>query len=176
MVRKKNRHVELEAHLRNSAEDVFVLPARRHDKRRGHYELLKGAPIIGLTAGDMVSCRTTRDGSRHLCGLESLRQGTLGALSADRPFEDRQMTEMLTRAAEEWIDAGCREIDVFDNGVMAGFWPAAVPRAAVAAAVRRSGKELRLTSSTADVRTRMTIVRNLLDFEGPAGRVASVAA
>lgn len=173
--RKKCVH-QVNVHLKGATREPFQLRARLTDPRQDHYEILKGSPILGLIAGDMVACEIGKDGSRHVSGLEALQVGTLGVVTAVGKFCGHHLMPMLEQTAEDWSKEGCREIDVVDNGLIAGFWPSPVPRADAEMAVRRSAEEHGLNSVVVGAIERKLLVTDSLDFAGPESRDDPTAA
>lgn len=167
MSRKKNRIFPIDVHLQHNPTRPFVLRGKLRDQRLGHYELIDGMTLHGLVTGDVVTCGIAEDGTRHLTGLESLRLGTLGTVSAVGQFCGDHMRPMLEQTAEDWAGTGCQEVDAVENGLISGFWPASIPREDAEMAVDRTAEEFNLTAFVAGLSERMLILQNSLDLADP---------
>ncbi|AGF71367.1 hypothetical protein [Corynebacterium halotolerans] len=147
MTNKRNRTrtiVIQSAHGLEVGRFVHARRRSRKDRTKETYELIDDALDLGLVSGDVVSCEVSGQGGRYMTGVESLRNGTLGTLSAAGSFCHQHLDEVLEQTIGDWKATGCEVVRPHDSGWLSGFWPASIPVADADMTVARSAAEFGL--------------------------------
>lgn len=131
------------------------------------HELLDDALDLGLVSGDVVSCLAGEQHGRYVVGIESLRNGTLGALATAGHFRPRRLAAMVEQTTGDWRATGCESVHADGSGLLSGFWPASVPAADVDLALARSAAEFGLDGFLSPLPDRLEVIGFRVDLSLP---------
>ena len=137
------------------------------DRAAETHELLDDALDRGLVSGDVVSCLADEQHRRYLVGIESLRNGTLGALATAGHFCPRNLAAMVEQTTRDWRATGCESVHTDGSGLLSGFWPASVPTADVDLALARSAAEFGLDGFLTPLPDRLEVIEFRVDLSLP---------